>query len=122
MSDERRYLKRRKFTYYMRVLDNNTQQAVGYLANISEKGFQLDSPQPVAVNKDFNIRLDLTADISDKNFITLSARSRWCRPDESDPYSYNAGFQITGISPHDNEIFQRIVTKYAAKDETPWQY
>jgi hypothetical protein len=121
MSDERRVLKRRRFTYYMRVLDNSTQQPVGYLANISEKGFQLDSPQQVAVNKDFSFRLDLTPDVSDKNFITFSARSRWCRPDESDPFSFNAGFQIVGISPHDNEIYQRIVTKYAAQDDT-WQF
>jgi hypothetical protein len=120
MSDERRYLKRRKFTYYMRVLDNYTQQIVGYLADISEKGFQLDSPQPVPVNKDFSFRLDLTPDVSDKNFITFSARCRWCKPDESDPFSHRTGFQIIGISPHDNEIFQRIVAKYAAQEDQTW--
>jgi len=120
MSDERRFIKRRKFNYYMRVLDNYTQQAVGYLADISEKGFQLDCPQSIAVNKDFSFRLDLTPDVSDKKFITFSARCRWCKPDETDPTSYDAGFQIMGISVHDNEIFQRIVAKYASHNDPAW--
>jgi hypothetical protein len=120
MTDERRNVKRRKFTYYMRVLDSNTLQTMGYLADISERGFQLDSPQPVAVNRDFGIRLDLTPDVSDKNFITFTARCRWTRPDETDPFSFDAGFQIIGISPHDDEIFQRIVTKYGSQSNGLW--
>lgn len=120
MSDERRYLKRRKFTYYMRVLDNHTQQPIGYLADISPKGFQLDSPQQMVVNKDYSIRLDLTPDVSDKNFITFTARCRWNRPDETDPSSFDAGFQVVGISPHDNEIFQRMVAKYGSQSDSPW--
>jgi hypothetical protein len=120
MSKERRNVKRRKFTYYMRVLDSKTMEAVGYLADISEKGFQLDSPRPVDVNKDFNFRLDLTPDVSDKNFITFTARCRWSKPDDADPSSYDAGFQVIGISPHDNEIFQRIVTKYGSQSEGFW--
>ena len=120
MTDERRFVKRRRFTYYMRVLDNHTQQVVGYLANISPKGFQLDCPQPITANKDYSFRLDLTPDISDKNFITFSARCRWGKPNENDPFSFDAGFQIIGISSYDNEIFQRIVTKYGSQSDELW--
>ena len=120
MSGERRIGKRRKFTYYMRVVDNYTQQLVGYLADISPKGFQLDTPQPIVVNKDYNVRLDLTPDVSERSFIAFTARCRWNRPDESDPFSFDAGFQITGISPFDNEIYQRIVAKYGSQSEGPW--
>jgi hypothetical protein len=104
----------------MRVLDNITQEPVGYLADISPKGFQLDSPQSILVNKEFNLRLDLTPEVSDRNFITFTARCRWSRPDESDPFSFNAGFQIIGISPHDDEIFQRVVTKYGSQSDGFW--
>jgi hypothetical protein len=116
MADERRNLKRSKFSYYMRVLDNYTQQVVGYLANISPRGFQLDCSQPIILNKDYTLRLDLTADISERSFIVFSARCRWSRPSENDPFSYDAGFQILNISPNDDVIFQRIVTKYGSKD------
>jgi hypothetical protein len=120
MPKERRYVKRRKFTYYMRVLDSNTQQLIGYLADISPKGFQLDSPQQMLVNKDYNIRLDLTPDISDKNFISFIARCRWNKPDETDPFAFDAGFQVVSISPHDDEIFQRMVTKYGSQSDGFW--
>ncbi len=119
MSDERRNLKRSKFAYYMRVVDNQTQQLVGYLDDISPKGFQLDSRNQFSVNRDYNLRLDLTTEISDRPFITFTARCRWSKPDPSDPGSYDAGFQILNITPHENEIFQRIVTKYGTQ-ETLW--
>ena len=118
MSEERRNVKRSRFTYYMRVLDNNTQNLVGYLIDISSKGFQLDSPQPIPVNRDYNLRLDLTSDISEKAFIVFTARSRWSRPDSSDPSSHDAGFQIIKISSSDDVIFQRIVTKYGSLEST----
>jgi hypothetical protein len=120
MSDERRYVKRRKFTYYMRVLDSHTQQLIGYLADISQRGFQLDSPQQMVVNKDYSVRLDLTPDVSDRSFITFMARCRWSRPDETDPAAFVAGFQIIGISPNDDVVYQRIVTKYGSQDDGRW--
>jgi hypothetical protein len=98
----------------MRVLDNNSFQLAGYLADISPKGFQIDSPNQLIPNKNYNFRLELTPDVSDKSFITFSATCRWTRPDDTDPNTYDSGFQIVSISPHDNEIFQRLVTKYAS--------
>ena len=112
MSAERRNIKRRKCNYYLRVVDYNTQQLVGYFSDLSTQGFKVDSPQPITVNKDYNLRVDLTGDVSDKAFIAFVARSRWFQPDSTDPSMLNAGFQIVGISQQDNEIFQRVVEKY----------
>jgi hypothetical protein len=117
MSDERRDNKRRKFNYYMRMLENNTQQLIGYLSDISSRGFQLECPILVTTNKDYNFRLELTPDISDKSYITFLARCRWSRPDEVDPSLHDAGFQIVSISPHDNEIFQRMAMRYASASD-----
>jgi hypothetical protein len=117
MSYERRDIKRRKFNYYMRVLENGSQQLVGYLSDISPRGFQMECPKPVTTNMDYNFRLELTPDISEKSFITFLARCRWSRPDEMDPTLHDAGFQIVGISPHDNEIFQRMVIRYASASD-----
>ena len=43
MSNEKRKLARRNFSYYMRVMDETTGQLVGHLADISTGGFKLDS-------------------------------------------------------------------------------
>jgi len=119
MSDERRNLKRSKFAYYMQVFDDQNQQVLGYLADISAKGFQLDIPKEIPVNQEYVLRLDLTAEISEKPFITFTARCRWSRPDSSDPFSHNAGFQVVSIAHHDDIIFQRIVEKYGSP-KTLW--
>lgn len=117
MTDERRDIKRRKFNYYMRVLENGSLQLMGYLSDISPRGFQMECPHQVATNRDYNFRLELTPDIADKSFITFLARCRWSKPDEMDPTLYDAGFQIVNISPHDNEIFQRMVIRYASSND-----
>ncbi len=110
---ERRAIKRRNFCYYMRVLEDANQQTVGYLADITPRGFRLDSSQAWPEDKEMRLRVELTSDVSPKTHIVFQARSKWCRPDTLDPFSFNIGFEIVNISSGDGEIFQRIVEKYA---------
>ena len=112
MKDERRINLRKKFAYYMRVVDNSNSELLGYLNDISKRGFKLDCQKPLPVNKDIVMRLDLTPDISDKSFIIFIARSKWSQPDPYDPTTLVEGFQIINISPYDEEIFNRILEKY----------
>jgi len=119
MADERRHNPRRKFAYYMRVADNSTLDVIGDLTDISPHGFKLDRTKPPVPNKDYTMRLDLTPEISDRSFIIFVARSKWSNLDPTDPNSFIEGFQLMNISPHDQEIFNRIVEKYGAK-ESSW--
>jgi PilZ domain len=119
MEDDRRNTKRRKFGYYMRVVDGYTTELVGYLSDISRRGFKLDTRSGHIVNKEFNLRLDLTPDISDRSYITFVACVKWSNPDTLDPGSYIEGFQIVNISAFDEEIFNRILEKYG-RPENEW--
>jgi hypothetical protein len=112
MMVEKRNLKRRAFSYYMQAVDNVSQQVVGYLSDISPRGFRLDCKKPIAPNKQFELRLDLTNDVATKAFMVLLVRSKWCRIDELDPFVYNIGVEIVSIAPDDAAIFKRIVEKY----------
>lgn len=112
---EKRKLDRRKFSYYMRVLDANTEKLVGYLADISADGFKVDSQMGIPLNMDFMLRMDIPAEISNTKFITFAARSKWCKSDRFDPTSYNVGFQITAIHPGARDIFIRMFEKYATQ-------
>ncbi len=116
MPDERRVSKRRKFGYYMRVLDNTAHEHIGYLSDISTRGFKLDSTRPIQINRDFSLRLDLTPEISERPFISFTARVKWGAADRTDPNSFIHGFEIISISPYDADIFLRIVDKYGAPD------
>ena len=110
--DDRRHQERKDFSYYMRLVDNDTQDLVGHLVDISSGGFKLDSQMPIPINKDFRLRMDLTSEVANKPAMVFVARSRWCEVDPLDPFIYNVGFQLINISPADLEIIIRMMEKY----------
>jgi len=109
---ERRRIDRKDFSYYMRLINNDTNDIVGHLVDISSGGFKLDSEAPIPINKDFRFRMDLTNEVANKPSMTFLARSKWCRVDPLDPFLYNVGFQLVNIAPGDIEIFKRMVETY----------
>ena len=115
MADERRKLNRKDFSYYMRLIDSDTQELVGHLVDISSGGFKLDSQNPIPPNKDYRFRMDLTSEVANKPSMVFVARSKWCEVDPLDPFLYNVGFQLVNISPGDIEIFKRMMERYGTK-------
>jgi hypothetical protein len=114
---ERRRRDRKDFSYYMQLFNHESNELVGHFADISTGGFKLDSLSPIPPNKDIRFRLDLTSDVANKPFMIFVARSKWCKVDPLDPFSYNVGFQLTNIAPGDLEIFNRMTKKYGRKKE-----
>ncbi len=114
MESDRRRQKRRRFTYYMQVLDAITLRPVGHLADISPTGFRVDSEKPLPVNTNYKLRLDLNQDLANKNYLVFDGRSRWCQMDKLEPNSYNVGFEVGALSMDDSMIFQRMFEKYAS--------
>lgn len=112
---ERRNIERKEFSYYMRLVDDSTQELVGHLMDISSGGFKLDSQKPISPNKDFRLRMDLTSEVADKPTMTFVARSKWCEVDPLDPFVYNVGFQMINITPADMDIITRMMEKYGKK-------
>ena len=117
MADERRKLNRKDFSYYMRLIDSDTQELVGHLVDISSGGFKLDSQTKIPLNKDFRFRMDLSNEVANKPSMVFVARSKWCEVDPLDPFLYNVGFQLVNISPGDIEIFNRMMEKYGTKSD-----
>ena len=115
--DERRRVERKDFSYYMRLIDSDTQKLLGHLVDISSGGFKLDSQTPIPVEKDFRLRMDLTGEVANKPFMVFVARSKWCEVDPLDPFVYNVGFQLINIAPSDLEIINRMIEKYGTKVE-----
>ena len=113
---EKRKINRRDFTYYMQVKDAATKQIVGYLSDISTGGFKLDTQAEIPPGKDFRLLIDLTPDIATQNSMVFIARSKWCRRDHVDPFTFNVGFEIVNMAPGDMQIFQRMVDKYGSQN------
>jgi hypothetical protein len=113
---EQRQLTRRKFSYYMLVMDDQTGELVGHWTDISPDGFRLESLKPIPQNKDFRFRIDLSSEISNKSSMIFGARSRWCQKDAFDPNLYVVGFQLAQLPPDDLKIFTRMFEKYGSQD------
>jgi hypothetical protein len=112
MENERRAVNRRKFGYYMPVMDTSTGECVGYLSDVSLKGFKLESPRTIQVNSEYSLRLDLTSSVSSRAYILFKAKAVWSQPDTILPNEYLHGFQITNMGPEEQEIYNRIIDTY----------
>ncbi|MCC6260174.1 MAG: PilZ domain-containing protein [Anaerolineales bacterium] len=108
---EKRTVPRKKFEMYMRVLDDDTQETLGHMVDISEDGLQLETSAALPVNKDYYMRVELTPELADRPFMIFLARSRWCKPGNI-PFLFYTGFKIVEIMPDDKQTFQIIAKKF----------
>ena len=113
---ERRKFERRNLSYYLPILDNDSQQVIGHLVDISPIGLMIDCKRNIPSGQNFNLRLDLMENVAGKAFIEFVARCRWCRSDNIQPFLYNAGFEIVTISADTLEIVKKIAEKYGASN------
>ena len=112
---ERRHTVRKKFGFYMRVLDDETEETIGHLVDVSVDGLRLETPAPLSRGQEIHMHMELTPDISDSLFMFITARALWCESDNIMPNLYHVGFKITNISDHDQEIYKRLLEKYGVQ-------
>jgi len=111
---ERRTTPRKKFVVYMRVIDDDTQEILGHMVEVSSIGLQLETIAPLPINRDYYLRVELTPDLGDRPYIVFIGRTKWCKIDVIMPNLYHVGFSIAEIIPDDQQIFLRILAKYGS--------
>jgi len=107
---ERRTTPRKQFSLYIRVLDDDTQEQLGHIVEISPDGFKLETSTALPINKEYYLRVELTPELADRPFIVFIGRTKWCKVGIL-PNLYQCGFQIVEIVPDDKEIFLNIMKK-----------
>jgi hypothetical protein len=105
---ERRSQERKGVTYYMKMVDFDTNEVLGHMADISLGGFKLDSNNPIPENKHFRFIMILPDEVADQSYIKFLSRSRWCEVDPLYPNVYNVGFELTKISDGSLKYFKRM--------------
>jgi hypothetical protein len=113
--EERRKLKRRHMMFYSRVFDRKTGKHLGYLGNLTPAGIMIISEEPLDLNRDIDLRIDLPEDIYKKPVLNFKGRSIWSQPDV-DPRFSNTGFNLLEINPDDLDIIEQIVVDYGVRD------
>jgi hypothetical protein len=96
----------------MRVLNDDTQEILGHMVEVSAIGLQLETTSALPLQRDYYLRLELTPNLADRPVIIFIARTKWCRMDDIEPNLFHVGFEIIEIMPDDREIFLRILAKF----------
>ncbi len=112
---ELRMRARRKVAYYLPVYLASGALVLGHLADISESGFRIDCKNSIQVGQELKLRLDIPPEIGRKPAILFSAICRWCQPDYIEPVLYNAGFEVSKISPEDVQMYKMVIEKYGMR-------
>lgn len=102
----------------MRVLDEATGELVGQLSDISTGGFKIESTTPIPIGANFRLRIDQTREISNKSYLSFTARVRWCQRDQYDPTIFNIGFQLVDMTPADYDVFVKMFNEYGVQRQS----
>ncbi|CAN2040334.1 PilZ domain-containing protein [Candidatus Magnetomoraceae bacterium gMMP-15] len=106
MEDKRKF--KRHPIYYLKVIERNTGEIIGHLADISVGGIMLVSNGPVETNKDWEFKIKVPEEVVGRTEIDFEAKSIWCAQD-ADPDFYNTGFQFLKISPEQLELIDFLI-------------
>ncbi len=98
----------------MRVLNDDTQEILGHMVEVSMEGLRLETTHELQINKDYYLRLELTPDIGSIPYIVIAASSKWCKMDIILPNLFHVGFQIIEILPEDKDVFALVLQKYGS--------
>jgi hypothetical protein len=97
----------------MKVFNNDTDDLVGFLVNITTEGMMLSSDAAIETDTVFSLRVALPEEIKGNKEITLPAKSIWC--DQDEPPLYNTGFQFQDTEKKDIRIIEKIMKKFCFK-------
>jgi c-di-GMP-binding flagellar brake protein YcgR len=111
---EKRKFARRRPNYYLKVLDESTQELKGSLVDISQAGMMLAGRQPIKVDAVHTFRMALPDSLQGERQVVIKARSVWCNQDiDSDFFDYySAGFEFDNPAPSIREVIDKSTRSY----------
>ena len=110
MADETRALKRRHLIYYLEVYDNETNDLLGHLVDITTEGLKLVSKVEIPAHHLFQLRMSLPEGYFEQKMLRFEATSRWSSNDVN-PDFYDTGFSLPDLDAKSKEIIFNLVNQ-----------
>ena len=104
MTFTERNQKRWQLVAHLRVYDYGTNELIGHLFDVTSEGIRLISECPIAVDRDYHLKMDLPAEPDTTEPLLITAHSVWSKKDIN-PNFWDTGFQLLEVS---NESRERI--------------
>lgn len=90
---ENRNLERWHLIYYLRVFDKSTGGLLGHVVDINEEGVMLVGPNPLPVDRNYDMSMEVPGDNGDSSKIEFCGKALWSRSDIN-PDFYDTGFEL----------------------------
>jgi hypothetical protein len=112
---EKRRLKRRHLLYNLMVVNADTGEALGRLADINVEGLMIVSENPIPVKTEYLLRITLPQKILGQEVLQVAARSLWTKKDVN-PALLVTGFQLKKPSVKEIEAIVGLVFAFGTQE------
>ncbi len=104
---ERRRLERKQLIFYLKVFEQDTNELVGHLSDVSTEGFKLISEKPVTIDQRFDLKMSLSKKTVGGEQVLFRAVSMWCRKNSQLSDFFDVGFQFIDLLPVDHKKLEK---------------
>ncbi|MDG4475560.1 PilZ domain-containing protein [Thiovibrio frasassiensis] len=115
MADETRSLKRRHLVYYLEVYDDDANELLGHLVDLTTSGLKLVSKQRIPTNRNYRLRMMLPEGYFSQKDLYFEAKSMWSSNDIN-PDFYDTGFAAPELAPAAQDIIRDLVSQISFND------
>ena len=110
-----RSMKRRHLIYYLKVLDRTTEELLGFLVDITTKGFMVMSEKPIEKDTVFHLKILRATDSEEKQFLFFDAKSKWSERSVNSEF-YDTGFELVNVTPDHFAEIEKVIEELGFKD------
>lgn len=115
MTDETRNLKRRHLVYYLEVYDDEANELLGHLVDLTTTGLKLVSKQRIPTNRVYKLRMMLPEGYFEQKDLYFEAKSLWSSNDIN-PDFYDTGFAAPKLASETKHIIADLVAQLSFND------
>ncbi|MBU2537326.1 MAG: PilZ domain-containing protein [Proteobacteria bacterium] len=115
MTDETRSLKRRHLVYYLEVYDDEANELLRHLVDLTTSGLKLVSKQRIPTNRNYKLRMMLPEGYFSQKDLYFEAQSMWSANDIN-PDFYDTGFAAPKLDPAAQNIIRDLVSQVSFND------
>jgi hypothetical protein len=109
-----RKYKRTRFETPLNVYDDDTDDHLGMMQDITVGGFMMLCENSLEAERDYSVKVELPADLKEKTHLVLEANCRWCK--EDDDGKYKVGFMLKDLSDEEKTVIEVLVKEYCTVD------
>ncbi len=97
--------------YFLRVFDAQSGDLLGQMVDLTTDGIMVIGEGAVTPRQRYSLRMDLPRNVPMGRHLTLEARCKWCRRDESGDF-HSMGFRILDMSPEAYRAVEQLIEKF----------